>query len=118
MASSATAWRWALVGAVILLFTVTIGQVIWTPYTKIEENFLMDLLHDLIAFGVPQTVNDRQRFNYVQFPDPVPHSFVGVRSLATATSFLASFATKMGLLRSSSDVQRIGVSDGTCDRRT
>lgn len=49
------------------------------PYTKIEERFVLNAVHD--ALVAPRLAE----WDYRQFPDPVPHSFAGIYALAVAS---------------------------------
>ncbi|GME25394.1 Alpha-mannosyltransferase [Neofusicoccum parvum] len=68
-----------LIPAVILL------HLAWAPYTKVEESFNIQAVHDILVHGVPtENVNDflAQHYDHVSFPGSVPRTFTGALMLA------------------------------------
>lgn len=71
----------------ILLTSVVVGYLLLAPYTKVEESFNMQAIHDILNFGVyPAKV--LENFDHKSFPGVVPRSFVG--SLFVAAVLKAS----------------------------
>lgn len=56
-----------------------------SPYTKVEESFHVQAVHDLVTYGVPVSgIGDssageylREHYDHFQFPGAVPRTFVG-----------------------------------------
>lgn len=72
---------WAF--AAVFVTVIAALHILIAPYTKIEERFILHAIHDtLVAPPIDQ-------WDYRQFPDPVPHSFAGVKVLALASLPLA-----------------------------
>lgn len=53
------------------------------PYTKVEESFHIQAVHDILVHGLPSTL-DSERINYdhFAFPGAVPRTAVGAAALA------------------------------------
>ena len=69
----------AAVPALILLHLVV------APYTKVEESFHIQAIHDILAYGIPTSnVSETLRADYdhFTFPGAVPRTFVGAALLA------------------------------------
>ncbi|KAF2281267.1 uncharacterized protein EI97DRAFT_463627 [Westerdykella ornata] len=53
------------------------------PYTKVEESFNIQAIHDILYYGIPIPWRDNaaeffaKRYDHVAFPGPVPRTFVG-----------------------------------------
>lgn len=65
-----------------------------SPYTKVEESFHIQAIHDILTYGVPSplrldsaSISEQFRLNYdhFSFPGAVPRTFVGALSLAGAS---------------------------------
>jgi alpha-1,6-mannosyltransferase len=56
-----------------------------SPYTKVEESFNLQAVHDILTYGIPRTnVSEtlRARYDHMSFPGAVPRTFVGAAVLA------------------------------------
>ena len=56
-----------------------------SPYTKVEESFNIQAIHDILSYGIP--IGDaadhvRKHYDHVAFPGSVPRTFVGALSVA------------------------------------
>ncbi|CAG7916059.1 unnamed protein product [Penicillium olsonii] len=71
----------ALVFPVLILLHLFVA-----PYTKVEESFHVQAVHDLLANGLPNGWNDttlnRTNYDHFAFPGAVPRSAVGATALA------------------------------------
>ena len=74
-----------------LLAGVLGAQVLCAPYTKVEESFAVQAVHDVLVHAHAVTkVRRRPRrcadtqYDHVRFPGAVPRSFVGPLALAGA----------------------------------
>ncbi|KAJ5779674.1 CAZyme family GT22 [Penicillium paradoxum] len=56
------------------------------PYTKVEESFHVQAVHDILANGLPTSFNDstldRINYDHFSFPGAVPRSALGAAALA------------------------------------
>lgn len=89
-----------LVPATILL------HLAWAPYTKVEESFNIQAVHDILVHGIPtENVNHflAEHYDHVSFPGSVPRTFSGALVLAGLSRPLVPF------LRSPAQVQLLGM---------
>ena len=77
-----------LVLAVIALY------IALCPFTKVEESFNMQAMHDILAYG-----SDISKYDHLSFPGVVPRSFLGAL-FVSAVAFPVEFL--FGLMISSS----------------
>ncbi|KAF2221974.1 Alg9-like mannosyltransferase family-domain-containing protein [Elsinoe ampelina] len=96
--------------AIDLLLTIAIPALILVhlfaaPYTKVEESFNIQAIHDILTFGIPNPLDSdavdyiKTNYDHASFPGSVPRTFVGA-------SVLAGLARPfVGLLRSPEQVQ-------------
>ncbi|KAJ5138422.1 CAZyme family GT22 [Penicillium bovifimosum] len=71
----------------VLLFpALIILHLFVAPYTKVEESFHVQAVHDILANGLPKAFNDlhlnRDDYDHFSFPGAVPRSAVGAATLA------------------------------------
>ena len=55
------------------------------PYTKVEESFNAQAVHDILTFGIPaKDVEEtlRSQYDHMTFPGAVPRTFIGALLLA------------------------------------
>lgn len=67
------------VGYDLAIFLVATLYVLVAPYTKVEESFNMQAVHDVLDFGV----RDTSRFDHHDFPGVVPRTFISPLLLAS-----------------------------------
>ena len=60
-------------GSDIALLLTIVFYAICCPYSKVEESFNLQAIHDLTEFGVLNL----QNFDHLQFPGVVPRTFIG-----------------------------------------
>ena len=70
---------YALIPAIILLH-------LWVaPYTKVEESFNVQAVHDILIHGIPSENADQfftANYDHISFPGSVPRTFVGALILS------------------------------------
>lgn len=93
----------ASLGAPVLLATVLAAHLLTCPYTKVEESFSLQAVHDILTYGVFPTALGH--YDHVQFPGAVPRSFVGPLLLAAFAAPLQAVARVLGLVSTSADAQ-------------
>lgn len=91
LSDAATDWIADL--SLTLLIVSTILLHVWvSPYTKVEESFNIQAVHDIQAYGVPSqnyTSFFTQRYDHVSYPGSVPRTFTGALVLAgVSTPFM------------------------------
>lgn len=74
---------------VYLLFLIPFALIaihVWvSPYTKVEESFHIQAIHDIATYGVPvKNVPDKLRaqYDHFSFPGAVPRTFIGALVIA------------------------------------
>lgn len=78
----------------ILLIGAFAFQLYLSPYTKVEELFNLQAIHDIINFGVyPDALS---WYDHVEFPGAVPRTFIGATIIAGITKYMDFVATLMG----------------------
>jgi hypothetical protein len=76
--------------SIALALVVPLGLIVLhllaAPYTKVEESFHVQAVHDILAHGLPWGFNDpslnRTNYDHFTFPGAVPRSAVGAAFLA------------------------------------
>lgn len=71
----------------LLIATVALYLYI-APFTKVEESFNIQAIHDIINYGIYPYSNIEANYDHITFPGAVPRSFVGSLILATAIKVL------------------------------
>ncbi|KAJ5295983.1 hypothetical protein PENANT_c001G06931 [Penicillium antarcticum] len=76
--------RYAL--ALLVPLGLIVLHLLAAPYTKVEESFHVQAVHDILAHGLPWGFNDpnlnRTNYDHFAFPGAVPRSAVGAAFLA------------------------------------
>lgn len=72
----------------LVLFQVMAAHAWWSPYTKVEESFNVQAVHDFLHSPVNVIFNQSEiarKFDHVEFPGVVPRTFWGALAVATFT---------------------------------
>ncbi|KAJ5638009.1 hypothetical protein N7490_007888 [Penicillium lividum] len=77
-------------GLVLLLALLIVLHIHVAPYTKVEESFHIQAVHDILAHGFPITELGTERVNYdhFEFPGAVPRTAVGAAVLAKVSQLV------------------------------
>ncbi|OJD19636.1 hypothetical protein AJ78_00367 [Emergomyces pasteurianus Ep9510] len=78
-----------------------------SPYTKVEESFNIQAIHDILTYGIPLSPEDaatklRSQYDHFSFPGAVPRTFVGalvVAGIAQPFIWINSHVDKQLLVR-------------------
>lgn len=81
----------------VLLGLILVYAIV-APFTKVEESFNLQAIHDIVYYG-----NDLAKYDHIEFSGPIPRTFVGALALATAIKPVEWFMT----LGSKADLQII-----------
>ena len=88
--------KWSYLDTALLV--VISYHLINSPYTKVEESFNIQAIHDILKYGIW----DISKYDHLQFPGVVPRTFIGALIISFFTNpFIA--ISKM-FSKSSSDV--------------
>ena len=66
-------------------------HLIVAPYTKVEESFHVQAVHDILVNGFPSadlSVQERVNYDHFAFPGAVPRTAVGAAVLAKLSRFV------------------------------
>lgn len=69
-----------------------LAHLLIAPYTKVEESFNMQAIHDVSELGVPWPFENVEEsfgfYDHTEFPGVVPRSFAGAAFLGSVGSFI------------------------------
>jgi alpha-1,6-mannosyltransferase len=78
-----------------LLIPASILIHLWvSPYTKVEESFNIQAVHDITAYGIQFSRNKthiQDHYDHAEFPGAVPRTFVGALLLSLLSSPILPF---------------------------
>lgn len=69
----------------LLIPTFILIHLFASPYTKVEESFNIQAIHDILIHGIPNENYDQfftANYDHVSFPGSVPRTFVGALLLS------------------------------------
>ena len=84
--------------------TVILLHLYVSPYTKVEESFNIQAVHDILEYGIPfeyPSANIDANYDHVKFSGSVPRTFLGavlLSELARPLEFLASNPAQMQMI--------------------
>ncbi|SPO20003.1 related to ALG12 - alpha-1,6-mannosyltransferase [Ustilago trichophora] len=93
-----------LCGLPCLLVLVS-WRILSCPYTKVEESFTIQAVHDILSYGVgPDSL---ARYDHQVFPGAVPRSFIGPILLSAISYPAILLFRSFGAVKTSADIQTI-----------
>ncbi|KAF1995880.1 glycosyltransferase family 22 protein [Amniculicola lignicola CBS 123094] len=79
-----------------LIPTLILVHLFVAPYTKVEESFNIQAIHDILIHGIPTENADRfftANYDHVSFPGSVPRTFAGALLLSGLSRPFVQFCT-------------------------
>ncbi len=68
-------------------------HLLYSPFTKVEESFNIQAIHDILCYGIPLTDVERANYDHVTFSGSVPRTFIGALFLAGLSQPWTSWLT-------------------------
>ena len=65
-----------------ILFSLIAFYLVISPYTKVEESFNIQAIHDIYNYGIYPREKVEESFDHINFPGVVPRSFIGALVIA------------------------------------
>ncbi|RCK66498.1 Dol-P-Man:Man(7)GlcNAc(2)-PP-Dol alpha-1,6-mannosyltransferase [Candida viswanathii] len=90
-------------GALIALISF---HLVLSPYTKVEESFNIQAIHDILKYGV-FPIEAIDNYDHKQFPGVVPRTFIGSLVLAGFTQPFIWLSSKLGIELNGYDLQKL-----------
>lgn len=69
----------------LLIPTFVLIHLFVSPYTKVEESFNIQAIHDILIHGIPSAYADQfftANYDHMSFPGSVPRTFAGALVLS------------------------------------
>lgn len=91
----------------LLIPALVLVHLFVSPYTKVEESFNIQAVHDILVHGIPIENADQflaLNYDHVSFPGSVPRTFAGALLLSGISRPF------VGLLSSTAQMQLLGSS--------
>jgi alpha-1,6-mannosyltransferase len=88
-----------------LIPTFILIHLFVSPYTKVEESFNIQAIHDILTHGIPTENIDQfltANYDHVSFPGSVPRTFAGALMLSGLSRPF------VGLLNETAQIQTLG----------
>ncbi|XP_006459540.1 hypothetical protein AGABI2DRAFT_184199 [Agaricus bisporus var. bisporus H97] len=86
-------------------FALSWAYVLLAPYTKVEESFNIQAVHDFLSYGL--LPDDLSHFDHFTFSGAVPRTFLGSAVLASTANPFIIIAAYLNLISSKADLQLI-----------
>lgn len=81
----------------IILLAIIVYHLLISPFSKVEESFNIQAIHDIINYGVFPQENISYNYDHNNFPGSVPRTFVGSLAIAGIVKVIQSFTSLIGL---------------------
>lgn len=91
--------RIALKAEITALLICSYLHIFLAPYTKVEESFSLQAIHDILAYGIGS--NGRLKFDHITFTGAVPRSFFGPICLSFISYPILAFLKCFHLIQNS-----------------
>ncbi|EMG45928.1 putative Dolichyl phosphate-D-mannose protein [Candida maltosa Xu316] len=89
-----------------ILVALVSYHLIISPYTKVEESFNIQAVHDILKYGV-FPIENIDNYDHKQFPGAVPRTFIGSLVLAGLTKPFLAFSAFLGTELQGYEVQTL-----------
>lgn len=90
-------------GGLPSLLVLVTWRTVSCPYTKVEESFTIQAVHDIVSYGVRPAA--LARYDHRVFPGAVPRSFIGPLLLAAISYPFLLLSRFLGAVQTSADAQ-------------
>lgn len=87
-----------VISAALIVFLSTFLQLFLSPFTKVEESFNLHAIHDFIH--QPSLLAVAHSGDHVQFPGPLPRTFIGALLIGSIAKALLPIFRFIGLIQS------------------
>lgn len=87
-----------VISAALIVFLSTFLQLFLSPFTKVEESFNLHAIHDFIH--QPSLSAVAHSGDHVQFPGPLPRTFIGALLIGSIAKALLPIFRFIGLIQS------------------
>mmetsp|Transcript_8652 Transcript_8652/g.13307 ORF Transcript_8652/g.13307 Transcript_8652/m.13307 type:complete len:531 (-) Transcript_8652:61-1653(-) len=77
----------------IVLMCVLVGYVVQCPYSKVEESFNTQAVHDFWRLGI----SNKEGFDHLEFSGTVPRTFIGAFIIGYLGRFIETILTFFGM---------------------
>ncbi|RLV89678.1 Dol-P-Man:Man [Spathaspora sp. JA1] len=80
-----------------ILVGIVSYHIILSPFTKVEESFNIQAIHDILNFGIFPQQTILTNYDHIEFPGVVPRTFLGSLLLAGITKVMLIFNSILGI---------------------
>lgn len=81
----------------IVLIIVILYHLLISPYTKVEESFNLQAIHDILNYGITPQEKILNNYDHIEFPGVVPRTFIGSLCIAGILSLVQNTAKVCGV---------------------
>ncbi|CUM66541.1 uncharacterized protein PRCAT00004210001 [Priceomyces carsonii] len=80
----------------LAIIVTVLFHLLVSPFTKVEESFNIQAIHDIINYGVYPRELVSQNYDHVEFPGSVPRTFVGSLVLSGFSKIVTTVLGSLG----------------------
>lgn len=85
----------------IVIIASIVGHLLMSPYTKVEESFNLQAIHDMLNYGIsPDAIGN---YDHIKFPGVVPRTFIGSLLISSIATPIIQLAHWLGIDLKSGD---------------